>query len=324
MSATNPKDVPLQVDILCDKLRRRQVFGSYNVAMETIKLIRTVVSNSKWSSATKIINTIKDTSKKLSAAQPIELAIKNITGRVLHLIRQEYELKYPNEHEYQGDPVLYRYLGGDKQSKLDQNCYNLKSNIIEGIKEIIDELESSSHNISSQALEHIHSNEIILTIGKSETVFTFLKEAARSRKFQVIVCETAPFFNGHEMAKLLAIEGIETTLITDSAIFAIMSRVNKVILGAHAVTGNGGLVAITGSQPVALAAKFTGTPVVVCAGLYKLSLKYPYDTDEFYMPMNPDSAINFENGDLIEKVDVVNPYFDFVSPDLVSLFITNV
>ncbi len=64
-------------------------------------------------------------------------------------------------------------------------------------------------------------------------MLSFLKQAAKSRKFQVIVCETAPFFMGHKTARALADSGIETTLITDSAVFAIMSRVNKVILGAH-------------------------------------------------------------------------------------------
>lgn len=44
-----------------------------------------------------------------------------------------------------------------------------------------------------QALEHIHSNEVIMTIGYSRTVEAFLKEAARKRKFQVIVAECAPF-----------------------------------------------------------------------------------------------------------------------------------
>ena len=33
----------------------------------------------------------------------------------------------------------------------------------------------SAYNISSQALEHIHSNEIIMTVGKSNTVQGFLK-----------------------------------------------------------------------------------------------------------------------------------------------------
>ena len=48
------------------------------------------------------------------------------------------------------------------------------------------------------------------------------------RKFEVIVAESAPSYQGQELATKLAKEGIETTLITDSAVFAIMSRVNKV------------------------------------------------------------------------------------------------
>lgn len=50
----------------------------------------------------------------------------------------------------------------------------------------------SIENIAAQASEHIHANEIILTIGKSTTVEKFLKTAAKTRKFQVIVVEGAP------------------------------------------------------------------------------------------------------------------------------------
>ena len=55
-----------------------------------------------------------------------------------------------------------------------------------------------------------------------------MKEGARKRKFDVIVAESAPSYQGQEMAARLAQSGIEVTLITDSAVFAIMSRVNKV------------------------------------------------------------------------------------------------
>ena len=44
----------------------------------------------------------------------------------------------------------------------------------------------------------------------------------------MIVAESAPSYQGQELATKLAREGIETTVITDSAVFAIMSRVNKV------------------------------------------------------------------------------------------------
>ena len=36
-----------------------------------------------------------------------------------------------------------------------------------------------------QAVEHIHANEVILTMGMSETTLLFLKEAAKKRSFQV-------------------------------------------------------------------------------------------------------------------------------------------
>ena len=45
---------------------------------------------------------------------------------------------------------------------------------------------------------------------------------------QVVVAEGAPRYGGHEHARQLAAAGIPTTAITDSAIFAMMARVNKV------------------------------------------------------------------------------------------------
>lgn len=54
--------------------------------------------------------------------------------------------------------------------------------------------EGTTDNIAMQALEHIHSKEVIMTIGRSRTVEAFLKDAAaRKRKFHVIVAECAPF-----------------------------------------------------------------------------------------------------------------------------------
>lgn len=202
--------------------------------------------------------------------------------------------------------------------------HNLKPLLIEGIKELIEELEHIHPNIGVQSLEHIHSNEIILTLGKSRTVENFLKYAAKTRRFQVIVAETSPVYSGHEMAVSLASAGIETTLIPDAAIFAVMSRVNKVILGCHAVMANGGIIAACGSHIVANAAKHHSTPVVVCSGMYKLSPLYPYDTDVLNLMLGPDPVYKYEDGDIIEKVEVSNPYYDYVPPDLVNLFITNV
>jgi translation initiation factor eIF-2B subunit beta len=103
-----------------------------------------------------------------------------------------------------------------------------------------------------------------------------------------------------------------------------MSRVNKVILGAHAILANGGMFASTGSLLAATAARAHSTPIVVCAGQFKLTplwnLYHEYGALDFGDPGN---VLSFQDGCLVDKVDVVNPYYDYVRPGLVDAFITN-
>ena len=105
---------------------------------------------------------------------------------------------------------------------------------------ISEEIEASAYSIAHQSLEHIHAGEVIMTLGHSRTVEAFLRHAGKKRKFHVIVAESAPSYQGQDLARALAADGIETTLITDSAIFALMSRVNKVIIGTNVLLADGG------------------------------------------------------------------------------------
>ncbi|KAI3778700.1 hypothetical protein L2E82_08083 [Cichorium intybus] len=78
-----------------------------------------------------------------------------------------------------------------------------------------------------------------------------------------------PKHEGHILAKELISRGLQTTVITDSAVFAMISRVNMVIVGAHAVMANGGVIAPVGLNMVALAAQRHAVPFVVLAGIHK-------------------------------------------------------
>lgn len=68
----------------------------------------------------------------------------------------------------------------------------LQAALLDHIQEVDTELETSADNLSAQAAEHIHSSELILTLGYSRSVETFLKSAAKQRKFEVVVAECAP------------------------------------------------------------------------------------------------------------------------------------
>ncbi|KII89121.1 hypothetical protein PLICRDRAFT_40754 [Plicaturopsis crispa FD-325 SS-3] len=334
------------VETLASKLRRRQIVGSRATALETVIVLRQVVSKARFSNIQQLVEIIRTVGRRLIEAQPNEHAVGNTVRKVLHHIREEYHTATRGtasassrntfsmaKFVLQGQPrkqsavVKTEEKGTLKENDLDDPdsfARGLKPVLMEAIQDVLDELETVYDNVSKNAKDHIHSDEIILTIGKSTTVETFLKSASHYRNFTVIIAETAPSYCGHDMAQSLSSAGISTFLVPDSSIYALLSRVNKVILGAHAILANGGMFAISGSLLAATAARAHSTPVVVCAGQFKLTpqwnLNHEYGALDF---SDPSAVLGFEEGALVDKVDVINPYYDYVGPELVDAFITN-
>ncbi|KAF8163534.1 hypothetical protein B0H34DRAFT_781223 [Crassisporium funariophilum] len=333
------------VEVLASKLRRRQVVGSRATALETLLVLRQVIAKARFSSLEQLVEIIRGVGRRLVDAQPKEHSVGNTVRKVLHHIREEYQTATQgttvvkpasfsiSKFVLQGQPRKQATvqksentgtLRENDPSDPDSFARGLKPVLMEAIQDVLDELETVYDNVSKNAKDHIHSDEIILTLGMSKTVEAFLKTAGHVRNYSVIVAETAPSYDGRQMAKSLSDAGISTFLVPDSSIFALMSRVNKVILGAHVILANGGMFAISGSLMAATAARAHSTPVVVCAGQFKLTplwnLYHEHGALDFG---NPSDVLGFEEGDLVDKCDVVNPYYDYVQPELIDAFITN-
>ncbi|CAM8966741.1 unnamed protein product [Rhodiola kirilowii] len=229
--------------------------------------------------------------------------------------------------------------GGDSEGKTKSadksvRSRKLKHDVIEAVNELIQDIATCHELIAEQAVEHIHHNEVILTLGSSKTVLEFLCAAKdKKRSFRVFVAEGAPRYRGHSLAKELVARGLQTTVITDSAVFAMISRVNMVIVGAHAVMANGGVIAPIGLNMVALAAQRHAVPFVVLAGSHKLCPLYLHNPEVLLNELRSPSELldfgefsdcmDFGTGPGSPLLHVVNPAFDYVPPKLVSLFITD-
>eukprot|EP00667_Euglena_gracilis_P008817 EG_transcript_8938 len=217
-----------------------------------------------------------------------------------------------------------------------------KAGVITHISEYISEIKKTTELISNQANEHLYENDVVLTLGYSTIVESFAKGAAeaytkskRGKCFEVIVAEGSPECGGHLMAKNLAAAGIRTTVIPDSAIYAMMPRVNKVLLGAYAVLADGGIIAQAGTHMLALAAKAHRAPVVVLAGLYKLSPVFPVNPKAFtvlsspaaVLPHQPAYRTNLiaqQRADAgVNHLHVRNPQCDYVPPHLIHTYVTD-
>lgn len=103
-----------------------------------------------------------------------------------------------------------------------------------------------------------------------------------------------------------------------------MSRVNKVIIGTHSVLANGGLRSACGSLTVALAAKYFSVPVIVLVPMYKLSPVHlcSYEQDAFNLVGCAEGIIPY-NSSAAMFARAFRPIFDYVPPELVTLFISH-
>lgn len=284
----------------------------------------------RWGTALELMGIVKRVGRALVEAQPLELVIGNIVRRILFVIREEHgtklkEMRAKQQQEGSTQGPFSLYNGNDETGdELKVVVPNLRTAVMEAIGELQLELDNAYGEICEQALEHIHANEVILTVGCSRTIEKFLKEAAdKKRVFEVIVAEGAPSLAGQDMAKSLAGAGIETTVIADSAVYAIMARVNQVLLPCRAMIANGGLIAPCGAHMAALAAKELSVPVVCVTGLFKLSPVYRHDQDAFNDLKSPSHLIEYSEAAALEQVDILNPSYDYIPPELVDLYITN-
>jgi translation initiation factor eIF-2B subunit beta len=205
--------------------------------------------------------------------------------------------------------------------------------ILEAVQELLTDLEDTHRNINDQVMNYIHAGETILTCGNSETTELFLKAASSKIKQQQPPISNSPPFTvivcgeGYDMACNLTKAGIATIVIENAAVYAVMTRVNKVVLPAHAVMANGGLVTQSGGNLVALAAHAKSVPVVCITGLYKLCPMFPNEgqgtLQELLCPV-PTLVPNYnELHTLFDMVELVNPLRDYIEPKLITLFITN-
>ena len=98
----------------------------------------------------------------------------------------------------------------------------------------------------------------------------------------------------------------------------------KLILSAHSILANGGMFSISGSLLAATAARAHRVPVVVCAGQFKITAQWNLSHEHGALDFgDPGAVIGWEEGALVDSVNVVNPYYDYVGPELVDAYVTN-
>ncbi|KAJ8610333.1 hypothetical protein MRB53_038629 [Persea americana] len=315
-------------------LKHRQIRGSRACAVATTELLRRVVAEVKFKEPAQVLSSVRDVGRRLVNAQRQELVIGNIVRRVLGLIREAADSPAVGE-EAHAPGSSSRVSGSHAKSSKD-----IKDDVLEGISEMVNELDLAAKLISEYALDHIQSDEVILAPASSTTVQKFLLQAGKKRRFTVLLLDDTDDDDAqtrtmtdnqaarstptiYTSLKALKAAGLTTAVIQLSAVSMFMPRVSKVILSAHAMTPNGGFVSKAGVRMIANVAKDHRVPVVVLGAVYKLSAVFPYDESALDIYTNPGNTARYDDSEFIEEVAVTSMLDEYVPPDLTTVFVTN-
>lgn len=342
-------NVNVTIDAFIARLKRRQVEDAYAIALETLQILKRFISQARWIHVGELIEQMRNLGNRLEKAHPTAFASGNVVRRVLAVLRDELEDEVETEA---GIASMFDLLQRPQSQSIQQkttlsNTSNTASSpvtmgsrggltyktdfrqiAIQGIKDLIDEITNIDEGIQQIAIDLIHDHEILLTpTPESKTVQRFLIRARErgNRTFTVLVTEGFPnnTQRSHEFSRKLADHGIETTIIPDSAVFALMSRVGKVIVGTKTVFVNGGTISSTsGVSSVCECAREFKTPVFAVTGLYKLSPLYPNDVQKSIEYGGAKSVLPHLNPNI--RLDTINPISDYIPPENIDIYITNI
>ncbi|KAJ2939945.1 hypothetical protein O0L34_g6650 [Tuta absoluta] len=308
------------------EVRNGKLQGSINIASSTVTLLEQIISDSQNATAYDLLNVVREVGRRLIKALPHELVCGNMVRRVLRAIRDEHRAHASQSGENTasgaGGESLQRLVlaAPTRRATLGAAHRDLREPLRDHIAEIRLELESSTSAICGTAREHIHSDELVLTCGASTLVEKFLLAACQSRRYRLLVCETADSTHQtHAMAARLGSAGVAVTVISNASVYAVMSRVNKVVMPSCAGLAGGAALAGAGSAAIALAAKHHSVPVIILAPLHELSPIYASGPQHFNSLLAPGPRYDAYSASVHE----FSPRFDLVPSDHVTLFITN-
>lgn len=171
-----------------------------------------------------------------------------------------------------------------KETSSHENFEVVRQHLMRNGRLFASRAKQAREQIASVAREYVRDDITILTHGGSRVVGTLLGRAAESipgdakRRFKVIhVVNEARRTESLRVVAALRAKGVQVATIPESAAAYSMSKVNVVLVGAEAVTANGGIISRMGTYQLALIAKARRKDFFVAAEQHKFGKTFPVD-----------------------------------------------
>ena len=196
-----------------------------------------------------------------------------------------------------------------------------RDSVIANGKEFVTNSEQAVQRIARIGAKRIKDGDVLMTHCNSSAAIGVIAEAVRQGKdVKVYATESRPWRQGILTVNDLNKAGVDTTLIIDSAVRTVMSRVDRVFVGADTITSSGSLINKIGTSQVAMAARECRAEFNVCSETYKFSPKTMFGDTVTIEERNIDEVVR--PGEIPDGVKVFNPVFDTTPARYIDNIIT--
>ncbi|KAJ3430334.1 translation initiation factor eif-2b [Anaeramoeba flamelloides] len=187
----------------------------------------------------------------------------------------------------------------------------------------------AEEEITEIAWKKIKPGDVILVYANSRVIEKILKKAHQNEiSFRVVVVDSRPMNEGKKLLKKLDNYGIKCSFCELNAISYIIKEVTKVFIGVAVILSNGSAVGRIGTAIVAMIAKRSRVPVIVCCPSFKLSKKVQLDSLVSNEHGDPKKVLTTKNSksvkiqNLPSDMDVICLLWDVTPIKFISLVIT--
>jgi len=290
------KEAPMrEVEGTAKAISDMKVRGAANIARAASGALSTFASAWKGKDRDAFVSDLKKAALKLHSARPTAVSLRN--GIELTL------------------------SGAESGATVE----DVRTIVVRNSKRFIASSEEALRRIAEIGKGRIPPGATVMTHCNSMAALSVIHAAFLDGKVsRVFATESRPWRQGHLTVKWLAERGVPVSLIVDPAVRHFMKAIDVVIVGADTVAANGAVINKIGTSQIALCAKESRVPFVVCAETFKFSKETLLGALVEIEERGPEEVADPLRPSDLPGVEFRNPVFDATPPEYIDAIVTEV
>ena len=197
----------------------------------------------------------------------------------------------------------------------DKNIATMKSASIEIIENLMKRLEYDMSELSKQGLSHIEDGDFIVLHAVEEPVELLMPEAKKTGKeFEVLILKQDAT-KTKQVINIMEQNSIKYTIIPEWDLIHYFDKVNKLFIGAHAITLDGKFVSDSGTSNIVSECHIHKLPIYLFSPILEITPTFSRDQN-IYLKEEPENVSGLD-------YTIISHSSDIVSLDLVDHIITD-